>query len=102
MATVFMFTSLIVPRFVANKNYFLTLLPSVHIYKEYQLTSTKVPNRKVSVLQTCKKIDQGWVVAEVTHEPDQNESVYQSNCQRLPSGCLIEPLPNGLSRVSKF
>ncbi|PWA98544.1 Homeobox domain-containing protein/START domain-containing protein [Artemisia annua] len=71
------------------------------IYKEYQLTPTKLSaNRKLIVFRTCKKIDQGWIVAEVTHEHNQNESAYQPNCQRLPSGCLIEPITNGFSRVT--
>nr|GEZ51728.1 homeobox-leucine zipper protein ROC8 [Tanacetum cinerariifolium] len=74
----------------SNKNPYGTLHM---VYKEMQVTSAMVPNKKFTVLRTCLQIDQGtWVIAEPSHVDAPN------TYRRLPSGCLIERITKKLSK----
>lgn len=68
------------------------------------MTTPGVAKRKVLLVRTCKQVKEGWLVAEVSPQPFQVEDLiengYELNSHRFPSGCLIEDLANGRSRVT--
>lgn len=69
------------------------------IYEELQVLSPVVPTREFYVLRYCQQIEQGsWAVVNVSYDSPQFSSQCQSH--RFPSGCLIQDLPNGYSKVT--
>ncbi|KAL9432629.1 hypothetical protein AB3S75_027619 [Citrus x aurantiifolia] len=69
------------------------------IYEELQVLSPVVPTRESYVLRYCQQIEQGsWAVVNVSYDSPQFSSQCQSH--RFPSGCLIQDLPNGYSKVT--
>ncbi|KAI3902835.1 hypothetical protein MKW92_006761 [Papaver armeniacum] len=72
------------------------------MYAEFRLLSTLVPVRKVNFLRYCKQHAEGvWSVVDVSVHADQetsDSSIYWS--RRLPSGCVVQPMPNGYSKVT--
>ncbi|XP_042396100.1 homeobox-leucine zipper protein ROC8-like [Zingiber officinale] len=70
------------------------------MYAEMQVLSPVVPTREFCFLRYCQQIDQGmWAVADVSVDfPRDNHLASQS--RRLPSGCFIEEVPNGYSKVT--
>lgn len=70
---------------------------------EVQLLSPLVPARQVSFLRFCKKHAEGlWAVVDVSVDIGRNvtNSHPLMSCRRLPSGCVIQDMPNGFSKVS--
>lgn len=69
------------------------------MYEEVQVLSALVPTRQVYMLRFCQQIEQGsWAVVDVSYDlPHQDTS--SCKAQRLPSGCLIQEMPNGYSEV---
>ncbi|KAF5804152.1 putative transcription factor & lipid binding HD-SAD family [Helianthus annuus] len=66
---------------------------------EYQVPSPLVPTRENYFVRYCKQQDDGtWVVVDVSL--DNLRSSLISRCRRRPSGCLIQELPNGYSKVT--
>lgn len=70
---------------------------------EFQVLSPLVPLRQVKFLRYCKKLEEGlWAVVDLSidsiHEGSNAFSPF-SLCRRLPSGCLIQEMPNGYSKV---
>lgn len=70
----------------------------MQMYEELQVLSPVVPTREFYVLRYCQQIEQGsWAVVNVSYDSPQFSSQCQSH--RFPSGCLIQDLPNGYSKV---
>ncbi|GER52970.1 homeobox-leucine zipper protein ROC1 [Striga asiatica] len=66
---------------------------------EFQVPSPLVPTRENYFVRYCKHHSDGsWAVVDVSLENLRPNSV--SRCRRRPSGCLIQELPNGYSKVT--
>ncbi|CAH1417416.1 unnamed protein product [Lactuca virosa] len=73
------------------------------MYEELQVASPVVPIRQFIFFRFCQQIDQKtWAVVDFSyHLPQDGNLPYsQFNSRRLPSGCLIQSLPNGYSKVT--
>ncbi|KAJ6868356.1 homeobox-leucine zipper protein HDG11 [Populus alba x Populus x berolinensis] len=69
------------------------------MYEELQVLSPLVPTREFCILRYCQQIEQGlWAIVSVSYDIPQFAS--QFRCHRLPSGCLIQDMPNGYSKVT--
>ncbi|XP_034211632.1 homeobox-leucine zipper protein PROTODERMAL FACTOR 2-like isoform X2 [Prunus dulcis] len=65
---------------------------------EFHAPSPLVPTRESSFARYCKKLDSGlWGVVDVS--PETLPQFPSRNFRRRPSGCLIEEMPNGCSKV---
>ncbi|XP_057871563.2 homeobox-leucine zipper protein ANTHOCYANINLESS 2 isoform X1 [Cryptomeria japonica] len=72
------------------------------IYAELQVLSPLVPTRDVFFLRFCKQHKEGvWAVVDVSVD-SLTESLSSSSlkCRKRPSGCLIQDMPNGFSKVT--
>ncbi|XP_019058514.1 PREDICTED: LOW QUALITY PROTEIN: homeobox-leucine zipper protein HDG1 [Tarenaya hassleriana] len=73
---------------------------------ELQLLSPLVPARRVSFLRFCKQQAEGvWAVVDVSIDGAIRDSSAATvsgspSCRRLPSGCLVQDMPNGYSKVT--
>ncbi|KAL8107781.1 homeobox-leucine zipper protein MERISTEM L1-like [Apium graveolens] len=66
---------------------------------EFQVPSPLVPTRENYFVRYCKQHDNGtWAVADVSLDNLRPASI--SRCRRRPSGCLIQEMPNGYSKVT--
>ncbi|KAF8014598.1 hypothetical protein BT93_H0421 [Corymbia citriodora subsp. variegata] len=72
------------------------------MYEELQVLSPLLPTREFYFLRYCQQIEQGlWAIADVSFDLSRyDQFTSQSRSQRLPSGCLIQDLPNGYSKVT--
>ncbi|GMH21704.1 hypothetical protein Nepgr_023546 [Nepenthes gracilis] len=74
------------------------------MHAELQVLSPLVPVRVVNFLRFCKQHAEGvWAVVDVSVEYLQETSSSSPtyvNCRRLPSGCIVEDVPNGYSKVT--
>ncbi|KAH9748165.1 homeobox-leucine zipper protein MERISTEM L1 [Citrus sinensis] len=65
---------------------------------EFQVPSPLVPTRENYFVRYCKQHSDGtWAVVDVSL--DNLRPSPTSKCRRRPSGCLIQELPNGYSKV---
>ncbi|KAA8520009.1 hypothetical protein F0562_014299 [Nyssa sinensis] len=65
---------------------------------EFQVPSPLVPTRENYFVRYCKQhVDGTWAVVDVSL--DNLRPTSMSRCRRRPSGCLIQELPNGYSKV---
>ncbi|KAK2644425.1 hypothetical protein Ddye_019620 [Dipteronia dyeriana] len=65
---------------------------------EFQVPSPLVPTRENYFVRYCKQHPDGtWAVVDVSLENLRTTPI--SKCRRRPSGCLIQELPNGYSKV---
>ncbi|KAE9461688.1 hypothetical protein C3L33_06398, partial [Rhododendron williamsianum] len=65
---------------------------------EFQVPSPLVPTRENYFLRYCKQHADGtWAVVDVSLDNLRPSAI--SRCRRRPSGCLIQELPNGYSKV---
>ncbi|KAE8733190.1 Homeobox-leucine zipper protein MERISTEM L1 [Hibiscus syriacus] len=65
---------------------------------EFQVPSPLVPTRENYFVRYCKQhIDGTWAVVDVSLDNLRPSRI--SKCGRRPSGCLIQELPNGYSKV---
>ncbi|KAH6817868.1 Homeobox-leucine zipper family protein / lipid-binding START domain-containing protein [Perilla frutescens var. frutescens] len=63
-----------------------------------QVLSPLVPVREVNFLRFCKQHAEGvWAVVDVSIDTIRETA---GNCRRLPSGCLVQDMPNGYSKVT--
>ncbi|WOL02611.1 homeobox-leucine zipper protein ROC8-like [Canna indica] len=69
--------------------------------QELQAPSPIVPTREFCFLRYCQQIESGvWVIADVSVDyPMDNHLATSSVAWRLPSGCLIEEMANGYSKI---
>ncbi|XWS35749.1 hypothetical protein CRYUN_Cryun20dG0022700 [Craigia yunnanensis] len=73
------------------------------MYAELQVLSPFVPVRVVSFLRFCKQHAEGvWAVVDVSIDTIRETSGAPTfvNCRRLPSGCVVQDMPNGCSKVT--
>lgn len=65
---------------------------------EFQVPSPLVPTRENYFVRYCKQHPDGtWAVVDVSLDNLRPSPI--SKCRRRPSGCLIQELPNGYSKV---
>ncbi|KAM7270615.1 hypothetical protein ACFE04_029829 [Oxalis oulophora] len=66
---------------------------------EFQLPTPLVPTREIYYVRYCKQHADGtWAVIDVSLDSLRPNPV--SKCRRRPSGCLIQEMPNGYSKVT--
>ncbi|KAH0688110.1 hypothetical protein KY284_018663 [Solanum tuberosum] len=73
------------------------------MYEELQVLSPLVPTRQLCFLRFCQRIEQGsWAIVDVSYDITQENQFSSTSCKvhRLPSGCLIQDMPNGYSKVT--
>ncbi|KAJ1392598.1 START domain [Sesbania bispinosa] len=73
------------------------------MHAEVHVISPLVPVREVSFLRFCKQHAEGvWAVVDVSIDTIRENSGAPSfvNCRRLPSGCVVQDMPNGYSKVT--
>ncbi|KAK1257261.1 Homeobox-leucine zipper protein ANTHOCYANINLESS 2 [Acorus gramineus] len=64
------------------------------MHAEFQVLSPLVPVREVNFLRFCKQHTQDiWAVVDISID-------CLVECRRLPSGCVIQDMPNGYSKVT--
>ncbi|XP_077234598.1 homeobox-leucine zipper protein ANTHOCYANINLESS 2-like isoform X2 [Tasmannia lanceolata] len=70
---------------------------------ELQVLSPLVPVREVNFLRFCKQHGDGvWAVVDVSIDSIRGNPTGTAylNCRRLPSGCVVQDMPNGYSKVT--
>ncbi|KAK0597038.1 hypothetical protein LWI29_021151 [Acer saccharum] len=83
----------------------IKLLRSQHLqmYAEFQVPTPFIPVRQVRFLRFCKQHMEGlWSVVDVSIDINRegiNADAFQT-CRRLPSGCVVQDLPNNCSQVT--
>ncbi|KAK6135309.1 hypothetical protein DH2020_030951 [Rehmannia glutinosa] len=86
------------PGMAGNRNCALQLMQA-----EFQILSPLVPVRQMKFIRFCKQHgDDTWAVVDVSvdslfHGMRGNAPV---SCRRLPSGCIVQDMPNGYSKVT--
>ncbi|GAU29195.1 hypothetical protein TSUD_361850 [Trifolium subterraneum] len=76
-----------------------TLMDSMQA--ELHVLSPLVPVREVNFLRFCKQHAEGvWAVVDVSIDTIRENSGATSfmNCRKLPSGCVVQDMPNGYSK----
>ena len=75
------------------------------MHAELQVLSPLVPVREVNFLRFCKQHAEGvWAVVDVSIDTIRETSSGPAtfvNCRRLPSGCVVQDMPSGYSKVRK-
>lgn len=68
---------------------------------ELQVLSPLVPIREVNFLRFCKQHAEGiWAVVDVSIDGIRESNPSSVSCRRLPSGCLVQDMPNGYCKVT--
>jgi hypothetical protein len=68
---------------------------------EFQLPTPLVPTRESYYVRYCKQHADGtWAVVDVSL--DSIRPGPAARCRRRPSGCLIQEMPNGYSKVNIY
>ncbi|XP_042000445.1 homeobox-leucine zipper protein ANTHOCYANINLESS 2-like isoform X1 [Salvia splendens] len=71
------------------------------MHAELQVLSPLVPVREVNFLRFCKQHAEGvWAVVDVSIDAIREPSAPYPSCRRLPSGCVVQDMPNGCSKVT--
>ncbi|KAL2533075.1 Homeobox-leucine zipper protein HDG11 [Abeliophyllum distichum] len=73
------------------------------MYEELQVLSPLVPTRQFYFLRFCQQIEQGsWAIVDISYDLPHQENQFASSCKthRHLSGCLIQDMPNGYSKVT--
>ncbi|KAK9051429.1 hypothetical protein SSX86_028056 [Deinandra increscens subsp. villosa] len=71
------------------------------MHAELQVLSPLVPVREVNFLRFCKQHAEGvWAVVDVSIDTIRENSPPFLSCRRLPSGCVVQDMPNGYSKVT--
>ncbi|RHN44905.1 putative transcription factor & lipid binding HD-SAD family [Medicago truncatula] len=71
------------------------------MYEELQVLSPLVPIREFYFLRYCKQFEEGWAIVDVSYEfPHNKHFASKFRGHRLPSGCFIQNMPNGKSKVT--
>ncbi|GMJ00716.1 homeodomain GLABROUS 8 [Hibiscus trionum] len=79
---------------VENKNGCLQLM-----YERMHVLSPFVPPREFNFLRHCQEIEAGvWVLVDVSYPSFFKEA--SSYSWKLPSGCMIQEMPNGRSKIT--
>ncbi|CAI9090291.1 OLC1v1025038C1 [Oldenlandia corymbosa var. corymbosa] len=68
---------------------------------EYHVLTPIVPTRNSIFARHCRKFaDDTWVVVDVSLDHKYGTGSVHPNCHRMPSGCIIQAIPSGGSRVT--
>ncbi|XP_057804143.1 homeobox-leucine zipper protein HDG11-like [Salvia miltiorrhiza] len=75
------------------------------MYGELQVLSALVPTRKLYFLRFVQQIEAGsWAIVDVSYDIPNQDTQFSSSssckAHKLPSGCLIQKMPNGYSKVT--
>uniref|UniRef100_A0A7N0V093 Uncharacterized protein n=1 Tax=Kalanchoe fedtschenkoi TaxID=63787 RepID=A0A7N0V093_KALFE len=73
------------------------------MHAELQVLSPLVSVREVNFLRFCKQLAEGaWAVVDVSIDSIRETSGISTyvSCRRLPSGCIVQDMPNGYSKVT--
>ncbi|XP_076956922.1 homeobox-leucine zipper protein HDG1-like isoform X1 [Bidens hawaiensis] len=71
------------------------------MHAELQVLSPLVPVREVNFLRYCKQHAEGvWAVVDVSIDTIRDGQPGLLPCRRLPSGCVVQDMPNGYSKVT--
>ncbi|CAL9069626.1 unnamed protein product [Musa banksii] len=74
------------------------------MHAELQVLSPLVPVRDVSFLRFCKQLSEGaWAIVDVSIDGirgNPSAPPAKMTCCRLPSGCVVQDMPNGYSKVT--
>ncbi|MCO5577089.1 hypothetical protein L7F22_030911 [Adiantum nelumboides] len=71
------------------------------MYAEFHVPSPLVPTRENYFLRYSKRVEHLWVVVDVSIDSlRRNTPPSALRCRRRPSGCLIEEMPSGYSKVT--
>ncbi|KAJ8752159.1 hypothetical protein K2173_003767 [Erythroxylum novogranatense] len=69
------------------------------MHGQMHILSPLVPPREFYFLRHCQRIELGvWVIVDVSYD-SLNENISPSRSWRLPSGVMIQEMPNGCSKV---
>lgn len=72
------------------------------MHAEFQVLSPLVPIREANFIRFCKQHADGlWVVVDVSVDAIINSNNTFMSCRRLPSGCVVQDICNGYSKVCK-
>ncbi|KAI4330777.1 hypothetical protein MLD38_029030 [Melastoma candidum] len=66
---------------------------------ECQVLSPSVSIRRVRFLRLCWQHEGFWSIIDASFEDNWHAAV-SSNCRKLPSGCILQDLPNGCCKVT--
>ncbi|KAG2300313.1 hypothetical protein Bca52824_036785 [Brassica carinata] len=70
------------------------------MYEQLHILSPLVPPREFTILRCCQQLEEDvWVIADVSYHQVASEFETPA-CSKRPSGCLIQALPNGHSKVT--
>ena len=74
----------------------------IQMYEELQVLSPLVSTREFYFLRYCQQIEQGlWAIVDVSYDfPQDNHFAPPFRSHRLPSGCFVQDMPNGYSKVT--
>ena len=73
----------------------------IQMTAEFQMPSPLVPTRESQFVRYCKQHpDGGWAVVDVSLDGLRAGGAAGARGRRRPSGCLIQEMPNGYSRVT--
>lgn len=71
----------------------------MQIHAQMHVLSPLVPAREVYFLRRCQQIELGmWVIVDVSYNYTTGDAC-PYNTWRLPSGCVIQDIGNGCSKV---
>jgi hypothetical protein len=86
-------------QFFKDENELIKLILNFQMTAELQVPSPLVPTRESYFVRYCKQHADGtWAVVDVSL--DNLRPSPSARCRRRPSGCLIQEMPNGYSKVS--
>lgn len=75
----------------------------LQMHAELQVLSPLIPVREVNFLRFCKQHAEGvWAVVDVSIDTIRDTSSGPPTfvtCRRLPSGCVVQDMPSGYSKV---
>ncbi|KAH9614506.1 hypothetical protein KSS87_015382 [Heliosperma pusillum] len=71
------------------------------VQEQRHVLSPLVRQREFCLLRYCQQIEAGtWVIVDVSYDCFRMSRVSPTFCWKYPSGCMIEEMANGLSRVT--
>ncbi|CAN6864502.1 unnamed protein product [Brassica oleracea] len=72
------------------------------MYEQLHILSPLLPPREFMILRCCQQLEEDvWVIADVSYHQVAFEFEFETPaCVKRPSGCLIQALPNGHSKVT--
>jgi hypothetical protein len=80
-------------------SYITMLVNCLQMSMEFQVPSPLVPTRECYFVRYCKNNPDGtWAVVDVSMDSLRPGPVLK--CRRRPSGCVIQEMPNGYSKVN--